>query len=354
MPGWLAGLGIVAGLGAGVGAALGGYAVFHEPYRVRTEELSLQLLRPRAGLPQEGLRILHISDTHFRGADRRERAKIAQVRQIAAERPFDLLIHTGDFLHNDNGLGNLLALMDCLPRPRLGSFAVLGNHDYVVYEMKRALRYTWQNFSAREARRGHLSAPDVRPSRRARASLFMRFVRHLLYNRIDGEPTGVNDIARLRFELEKRGVQFLHNQAVRLAGTGVYLAGVEDIQEGQPDLTSALGTVPGHAPTILLSHNPDILQAPAANQADLILAGHTHGGQVVLPLVGPAHTQSVYLSRREASGYLRRGKTHVYIHRGLGEGVPIRFGAPPHVTFLRVLPPAQEPGRGVQLRAQSL
>ena len=333
-----AGLGAVAGLGA----ALGGYAFLYEPFDVRTERLAVRLLRDKAGLPGEGLHILHLSDTHFRGADRREHAKIEQVRRATAGEEIDLLIHTGDFLHNDSGLDNVLALIDCLPKPRLGAFAVSGNHDHVFYNMRRAPLYSWRLFRAREAENaaGNGARYSSETAEFSRAGLrdLCRFGRYLLQNRFDGEPAGANDIGRLRRELEERGMQFLDNRAVRLRGTGVYLVGIEDLMEGQPDLQKSLDGVPHDAPTVLLSHNPDIMEAAAAGRADLILSGHTHGGQIVLPLIGPTYTQTEQLSRGEASGYSRRGRTQVYVHRGLGEGVPVRFGAPPHVTFIRLLP----------------
>ena len=97
----------------------------------------------------------------------------------------------------------------------------------------------------------------------ARVRHFLRFGRYLLQNRFDGEPAGVNDIARLRRELEERGMQFLDNRAVRLGGTGVYLVGIEDLLEGRPDLDRGLQGVPDDAPTILLSHNPDIIETEA-------------------------------------------------------------------------------------------
>ena len=341
-----AGLGAVAGLGA----ALGGYAFLYEPFDVRTERLAVRLLRDKAGLPGEGLHILHLSDTHFRGADRREHAKIEQVRRATAGEEIDLLIHTGDFLHNDSGLDNVLALIDCLPKPRLGAFAVSGNHDHVFYNMRRAPLYSWRLFRAREAKNAagngaRYSSENAKFSSAGLGDLY-RFGRYLLSNRFDGEPAGVNDIGRLRSALEERGMQFLDNRAVRLGGTGVYLVGIEDLMEGQPDLQKSLDGVPHDAPTVLLSHNPDIMEAAAAGRADLILSGHTHGGQIVLPLIGPTYTQTEQLSRGEASGYSRRGRTQVYVHRGLGEGVPVRFGAPPHVTFIRLLPARPLTGGG--------
>ncbi len=335
---------LLAGLGAmaGVGAALGGYALLYEPFNVQTERIVLRLLRERPGIPREGLNILHLSDTHFRGADRREHAKIAQVRRATAGERIDLLIHTGDFLHDDRGLENVLALVDSLPKPRLGAFAVTGNHDYLFYSMKRAPLHTWRVFRAREegVGTGIRGRPreGVDDSGMARVRRLLRFGRYLLQNRMDGEPVGTNDIAGLRRALEEQGIQFLDNRAVRLRGTDVHLVGVEDWLEGRPDLQKGFAGVPRGAPTVLLSHNPDIIESEAAGRADLILCGHTHGGQVVLPLIGPAYTHTDQLARSEASGYTRRGHTHIYVHRGLGESIPVRFGAPPHVTFIRLLP----------------
>ena len=341
-----AGLGAVAGLGA----ALGGYAFLYEPFDVRTERLAVRLLRDKAGVPGEGLNILHLSDTHFRGADRREHAKIEQVRRATAGEEIDLLIHTGDFLHRDSGLDNVLALIDSISKPRLGAYAVTGNHDHVFYNMRSAPQYSWRLFRAREAKNGGCngalnSSEKVKFSSAGLGDLY-RFGRYLLSNRFDGEPAGENDIGRLRRALEERGMQFLDNRAVQLGETGVYLVGIEDLMEGQPDLDGSLAGVPQDAPMVLLSHNPDIIEAAAAGRADLILAGHTHGGQIVLPLIGPTYTQTEQLSRGEASGYSRRGKTQVYVHRGLGEGVPVRFGAPPHVTFIRLLPARRDSAGG--------
>ena len=296
---------LLAGLGAmaGIGAALGGYALLYEPFDVRTERLEVRLLRDRAGLPVEGLNILHLSDTHFRGADRREHAKIAQVRRATAGEKIDLLIHTGDFVHNDKGLDNVLTLIDSIPKPRLGAFAVSGNHDHVFYNMKRAPQHTWRVFRAREAvRAAQIAELTLRwrlPSSGAeRFRSLLRFGRYLLQNRFDGEPAGANDIGRLRRELERRGMQFLDNRAVRLEGTGVFLVGIEDLLEGRPDLHGGLRDVPQDAPTILLSHNPDVVETAAASRADLILAGHTPwradriaAGRPCLYAVGAAHPQ---------------------------------------------------------------
>ena len=218
--------------------------------------------------------------------------------------------------------------------------------------MKKALHYSWRNFRARGGEWDDNSSAKRTGTRRARLGRLLHFARYLLNSRVGGEPSGVNDIAGLRRALEGRGVQFLDNRAIRLEGTDTYLVGIEDLLQGEPDLQGGLQNVRPDAPTILLSHNPDIIAVPAAGQADLILAGHTHGGQIVLPLLGPAYTQTEQLTRSEASGYWRHGKTHVYVHRGLGESIPIRIGAAPHVTFLTLLPArTPAPGRASNLTA---
>lgn len=334
------GIGALAGLGAGLGAALAGYAYWREPFDVRLEKLSLRLPNSRGKLPAKGLRLLHLSDFHFRGAEPREQRKVERVKQITAGLEYDLLIHTGDFLHYNTGMKNVLALMDVLPRPRLGAFGVLGNHDYAIYDMSKAVGYTWGNFVAKESRSGQQLPPQRAMTRREQTRRYLRFALHLLHNRIDGEPSGSNDVPRLRYELERWGMQMLHNCSVRLneGETDIFLAGVDDLQEGHPDLAAAFAGIDDDAPLLFLSHNPDILQAPAAHRADLILAGHTHGGQIVLPFLGPAHTQTHILRRADASGHIFLGNTQLYISRGLGEGIPLRFGAPPHITLLTLLP----------------
>jgi predicted MPP superfamily phosphohydrolase len=336
------GAGILGGLGAGLGMALAGYAFYLEPFNIELDHLVVRVPHARGRLPAGGLKILHLSDFHFQGKDERERDKIDRIRHITAGIEYDLLINTGDFLQYDDGLANVLALYDALPQPRIGSFAVMGNHDYATYNMRKAIPYTWRNFLARESRYRKAPPMSMDLSRRERVGRYLRFALYLFFRRVEGERTGRNDVARLHYELERLGTQWLHNRAIHIngnsgvGGVDLYIAGIDDLNEGRPNLATALRPVPEDAPLILVSHNPDILESPAALRADLLLAGHTHGGQIVLPLFGPAHTQSDHLSRREAAGYFRRGKTHIYINRGLGEGIPLRFGAPPHVTLIEM------------------
>ena len=105
---------------------------------------------------------------------------------------------------------------------------------------------------------------------------------------------------------------------------------MDDLNQGQPDLAAALDGVPAGAPVILLAHNPDAWLDPAIARADLVLAGHTHGGQFRVPLIGALHTQGTYLSRQRPAGWFERGRSHMFVSRGLGESfpVPLRRAAP--------------------------
>lgn len=333
--GLLSGAGLLAGLGAGVA----GYAVLREPLNVRMDQLTLRLRQASGRIPPGGLRVLHLSDTHFQGEHWREQPKIESIRRACAGLEYDLLVHTGDFLHTDAGLPNVLDLLDSLPKPKLGAYAVFGNHDYTVYSHSEMFSRAWTKYC--EIQRGH--TPVGRGSSlAAQVRTLVDFGRYFANSPLDLKRTGQNNVAALEEALAARNIVTLHNRVTRLthaqAGVDLYIAGVEDVTEAAPDVRAALDGVPHDAPTLLLSHNPDILADPAIEQVDVILSGHTHGGQIVLPWIGAAHTQSQYLSRSEVSGYLRRGNTQIYITRGIGEGIPLRFGASPQITLITLLP----------------
>jgi len=158
----------------------------------------------------------------------------------------------------------------------------------------------------------------------------------------DGAPRVVAVLGNheyLRFRQPRRfladlrviGVTTLVDEGTLLPG-GLYLAGVDDHRHGHPNLRAALAERPTGAPTVLLSHNPDLLPT-VPTDVDLTLCGHTHGGQVRLPGIGPVVTSSAY-GRRFASGFVRTPALG-YVSRGLGVGVlPIRWDCPPEVTVV--------------------
>ena len=124
-------------------------------------------------------------------------------------------------------------------------------------------------------------------------------------------------------------------------GARLRLCGVDDWATGQPRLRPALGDARTDDACLLLSHNPDFVEHIRDPRVDLVLSGHTHGGQVVLPLVGPPFTASRY-GRKYVHGLVQGPTARVYVSRGVGTiGLPIRYGAPPEVTLItlrRALP----------------
>lgn len=372
-------VGVIGGLGilAGAGAVTAAYALFREPLNIALERRTIRIPNARGKFPQHGLRILHLSDTHFQGMEWRERTKINQIRKIASGLEYDLLIHTGDFWHNEQGYENIIALLNMMPAPRLGAYGVLGNHDYVCYSHADMFTRNWESYkknkhgkseadfgpnqsgrarggsirAAEAAGQDDLTAEEIgyryaKKKTQAAPNLAkeaVKFARYIMSVPFELERIHNNQTERLTQGLSECNMQLLHNRAIHLCdhpdhpdGVDIYLAGVDDLFEGMPDIHGALADIPADATKILLSHNPDILDDPASRQFDLILSGHTHGGQISLPVVGAAHTQSFHLDRHEAAGYLKRDNTQVYISRGAGEGIPIRFGAKPQITLLTV------------------
>jgi uncharacterized protein len=141
--------------------------------------------------------------------------------------------------------------------------------------------------------------------------------------------------------LNDNGIPVLVNTSTPLerAGGRIWLAGLDDAAESHPRIDLA---IPEHIrgiaeePVILLCHEPDfadkILEKPAGQSVSLMLSGHTHGGQVRVPLVGPINLPP--LGRKYVEGWFRFGKMQLYVNRGLGTvGVPFRFNCPPEISI---------------------
>jgi predicted MPP superfamily phosphohydrolase len=230
-----------------------------------------------------------------------------------------------------------MELVKALPRPRLGGYGVYGNHDHVSYSHNAMLARNWERYQKENGK----SLNGHKPALIHQVREFYAFARFFMNMPFVLKRVRFNNKELLRRTLAAHGIEILNNQAIPVChrpgepdGVDLYLAGVDDVAEGWPDIGKALMNVPEDKTVILLSHNPDILEEPAAQRADVILSGHTHGGQIVLPLVGAIHTHSAQLARHEAAGMVRRGKTQIYITRGVGEGIPLRFCARPQITLI--------------------
>lgn len=141
----------------------------------------------------------------------------------------------------------------------------------------------------------------------------------------------------VREELVQAGVRELLNTSriVRRGSAQLAVAGVGDLEADIIDFDQAMAGIGAEVPRIVLSHDPDVFAFwPEAHRLDLMLAGHTHGGQAFLPIIGPPYIPSQF-GFRYLRGSYREGARQLYVSRGVGSsGVPFRWGCPPELTDL--------------------
>lgn len=151
-----------------------------------------------------------------------------------------------------------------------------------------------------------------------------------------GNHDGWLDHDRVQRAVERVGVRIVEDTAVRLESPAgpIWIAGVSDMYTRPHDLQAALRAVgPDAAPLLLLTHNPDIFPDVPA-RVTITLAGHTHGGQVRLPLVGSLIVPSRF-GARYAAGHVVEGGRHLFVATGVGTSIlPVRFRVPPSVLLL--------------------
>jgi len=287
------------GVGLG-GVAAWGFLVEPRLFRLRRVVLPAEAL----GLPE--LTLLHLTDTHFCG---RDEAQLRFLERLAAGEQFDLVLLTGDLIDRPEGIESAARAARTL-RGRAGTFAVLGGHDNKYVGRADAL------------------ANLVRAGRPRRYS-------------------GRNPTEQLVSRMEAEGVRVLQDAAaaVRLGGRGeLAVVGLRDAFEEEPDFEAAWrGVAPG-VPVIAIAHSPDVVPEVAARGARLALFGHTHGGQVRLPLLGAVVTRT-RLPRRLAWGVFRHGETVFVVSSGLGvsPATPVRLFCRPEVVVVqtRLEPPPE-------------
>ncbi|HEY68269.1 MAG TPA: metallophosphoesterase [Thermoflexia bacterium] len=257
-------------------SALGGvgYVTLVEPHWLALNQVSV----PLPGLPAnlDGFTIAQLSDLH-RGLDVTQE-DIARAVELALRLRADLVVLTGDYV-----TGSAEHAPSCAealsPLAAAGNvLACLGNHD-------------------------HWTDADV----------------------ITGALTEV-------------GLTVLRN-AAREVADGLWVAAVDDVWERHADLEKALKGVPTGATVVLLAHEPDYADEVAADgRVSLQLSGHSHGGQVRLPFIGPPFLP--YLGRKYPAGLYRVGEMWLYVNRGVGLVRPaVRFNCRPEVTLLRLRQP---------------
>jgi uncharacterized protein len=295
MPQAISTLARLAGVAAAAGAACVGYGILVERdwYRLRRERVEA------LGPGQPSLTVLHLSDLHMTPADTRRMAFLDRL----ADEPVDLVVVTGDMLGEPAGLDPVLETLGRF-RPRLGAVAVLGSNDYFAPRFLNPLNY----FLGPSSRR-HRSAPG-------------------------------NPWRELVAGLEARGWTVLANGRGQLGD--VELAGLDDPHIRRDDARVLVPANGDARPRLRLGvvHSPyrRALDAFERNGYGLVLAGHTHGGQVCLPGVGALVT-NCDLPREQVRGLSRWRSSWLHVSAGLGTSkyAPFRFACRPEASLLTVV-----------------
>ena len=273
---------VLGGVGGAAGLALL-YAIAVEPCFIQTVNVEISL--PRLPKAFDGYSILQLSDLHTRRYGRRERI----IRRIIESLPKpDLAVITGDMVHTPAGIPHFLRTVENLTAVD-GVYAIFGNSEH---------------------------KNGVRPGAFAR-------------------------------ELHEKSIHPLLNTNVIIErdAASIALVGVDDPVSFMDDMPAALEGLDESIFKLLLMHTPDGISEAVVRGIDLSLSGHTHGGQVKLPLVGALFTHS-HLGRRMSHGYyagkmlhqiigIRPGRTQLYVTRGLGiSGLALRFLCRPELTII--------------------
>ena len=254
------------------------YATRLEPGWVSVTHVDLTL--PRLTPAFDGFRVVQISDLHYdQDWMTKDRLRSA-VALVNAQTP-DQVVITGDFITNKFTTSKQADLIEVLSELPAKSFAVLGNHDH------------WSS------------------------------------------PSGI------RMVIQQAGHIDLGNRVWTLKRDGqtLHFAGVDDIWEGKQRLDMVTAVLPNDGATILLAHEPDYADTSAAvNRFDLQLSGHSHGGQVRLPMLGAPILPD--MGMKYPAGLYQVGSMYQYTNRGLGMVKPfVRFNCRPEITVLTLHAP---------------
>lgn len=232
----------------------------------------------------KGITVMQISDLHIERIGAREKKLIELVNKLAP----DIIFITGDFVSTNNGIKPCIeVLKDIIPGHII--IATLGNSDHSYKK-----------------------------------------------NSIDTKL--------LVQEMKKVGVNILINESVRLtiaennfeSAHNLFIVGIDDNYLWLDNIFKAMNNLPLDAPKILLAHSPHIIEKINTTRINLILSGHTHGGQIVFPFIGALFTNPTCNARKKFVSGLYQEDTMIYVNRGIGIVViPLRLFAKPEITLLK-------------------
>ncbi len=261
------------------------YGSFIEPQLLTVTHLQVSLPIERR------LRIVVLADFHVGPYKGRE--YVERVVHKTNELMPDIVILAGDYVLQERvtlaSIDPLTALKDL--RTSLGTFAVMGNHDHGLHRSVLGMRQPVEDHT------------DI--------------------------LTGF---------FEQLGITVLENrnEILSLGTESIAIAGIDDVIAKDADVAAALGGIPEGVAVILAAHNPDVMLDPLSWRASLVVAGHTHGGQIRLPWLGPVAMLPTRLGQQYDQGVFQMTPTtQLAITRGVGEsGARARLFAPPEILLL--------------------
>ena len=269
-----------------VAAFVAVHAVFIAPRQLSVSEHEVAI--PDLGAAFEGYTIAVFTDIHQ--PPTRGTGQLRRAIDVASAAGPDLVALVGDYAASfsrsraishrfyRSGMASSGPLLAAI-RARDGVVAVLGNHDY------------------------YHDGPDV-----------ARWLRGL----------GLTVLMSESIEIERDGDRLV-------------IGGTDDYEEGTVEAEAGCAGRPD-APTIVLAHNPDTLLAfTSGRRIDLVLSGHTHGGQIVIPLYGAPMTLSEVCTRRHPAGWVPNARAPLLVSRGLGGDIPLRFNCSPELLIVRLV-----------------
>jgi predicted MPP superfamily phosphohydrolase len=278
--GWVSGsfIAVVGGFAYATGLLIAAWCVYVSRRRVQVRTVRVEL--PELPPALGGYRIAQLSDLHVGSFSPRREALAWAARANALEA--DVVVVTGDLVASGTSFYEDVADVIGSLHARDGVYVVLGNHDQ------------W-------------------------------------------------DSAGLVRLLESRGAIVLQNAWRRIErnGSTLVLAGLGDRYTQRDDMARTLADRPGGAPTVLLAHYPQSFEQALPHGVELVLSGHTHGGQFGVPFFAD-HANLAALFRQRGRGLVRKGKSQLYVNAGLGTtGPPMRLGVLPEIALL-VLEPSRD------------
>lgn len=287
---------------------------FVEPKLLTKTSLHL----PIAQLPEPlvGFKILQLSDIHLN--PQMSNCFLNRIVHAATAFVPDMVVFTGDFLCYSQFADKerLKTFLNHFSAP-YGCFAILGNHDYAAPVSINA--------------EGDYDIIDRETSQ------FSKGLERLFFKgRVSGKSTAA--VQKIGFHeeliafLKETPFQLLHNETIQIVVNGAILnvTGLGDHSLGRSLPDVAFEKYDTHHPGIILSHNPDTFPTLKNYPGDLVLSGHTHGGQINLPIIWKKLSLMEYPEYK--SGYHTLGTKQLYVSKGLGNITPFRWFAPPELV----------------------